>query len=170
MKKEIEHIHIGEEDIQEGGIQKIIGPLWWSVSIYDGEERYNADLSKFSLPQRYVFAIQWYFAETYNGGHDQFFFNSTGIVWRDALEGFKAAGLSECADILAEAAKRMGGDPSLDREARWNTMDELEPEFDDLDKRLYHMDEGDIHARLMKYITDNKEAFYFDGEVESFVP
>ena len=165
-KMELKHFHIGEEEIAGGVIQSIIEPLWWSVNIYDSAERYYEDLAPFSLPQRYIFAIQWYLAETYNGGHDQFFFNSTGIVWREALEGFKAAGLDGCADILSEAARRMGGEPSPDREQRWSVMEELQPEFDDLDSRLYGMDEQAVYKAMTAYITANKQAFFFDGSIE----
>lgn len=166
MKIQKRHIHIGEAEVLTGYPQSIIEPVWFSVSIYDGEERYNSDLAGFSMPQRYVFAIQWYLAETYNGGHDQFFFNSTGVVWRDALSGFKTIGLTDCADILSEAAKRMGGEPPSDREERWDVMDKLQPDFGDLDRRLYAIDEQDMYGKLMDYIRSNKEAFYFDGDVE----
>lgn len=169
MGKELQHIHISDEEISTGDVQMLITPLWYSVSIYDGEERYNSDLSVFSVQQRHVFAVQWYLAEVYNGGHDQFFFNSTGIVWRDALEGFRAIGLQECAAILSEAARRMGGAPSSDREARWAIMDELEPEFGDLDSRLYKMDDEELKNSMMKYILDHKESFYFDGDIEVYV-
>lgn len=158
------HFHIGDEEIAARDIQRLIDPLWYAVNIYDTKERYDSDLAAFSLPQRYVFAIQWYLAEVYNGGHDQFFFNSTGIVWRDALDGMRVIGLTECADILSEAAQRMGGEPSFDREERWAIMDEKEPEFDDLDDRLYDIE--NIEDIMMEYINGHKADFYFDGEVE----
>lgn len=166
MKYEKQHFHIGEEEIRSGVIQKVIEPLWFTVSIYDDYAKYNADLQKFSLPQRYIFAIQWYLAETYNGGHDQFFFNSTGIVWKDVLEGFGVIGLDECAEILSEAARRMGGSPSFDREERWEQQEEHNAEFDDLDKRLYSIDESSIYALMMDYILKNIESFYYDGDIE----
>lgn len=165
MKMEKQHIHIGENEVLTGYPQNIIKPVWFSVSIYDSWERYDSELSGFSMPQRYVFAIQWYLGETYNGGHDQFFFNSTGIVWRDALEGFRTIGLTECVDILSEAVKRMGGEPPFDREERWAVMDELEPDFGDIDSRLYAIDEQYMYGKLMDYIRSNKEAFYFDGDI-----
>lgn len=166
MKHEIMHYHIGDEELRSGIIQKVIEPLWYTVSIYGDEATYNADLQKFSLPQRYIFAIQWYFAEVYNGGHDQFFFNSTGIVWKDALEGFKVIGMTECAEILSEAARRMGGSPSFDREERWEQQERYEAEFDDLDDRLYSLDELGIHALMMDYILKNAASFYYDGDIE----
>ncbi len=165
-KMELKHFHIGDEEINSDDPQAIIEPLWWSVSIYDGKEIYYTALEQFSVPQRYIFAIQWYLAETYNGGHDQFFYNSTGIVWKEALDGFKAVGLTQCAEILNNAAERMGGEPSHDREERWNVMDELEPEFDDLDSMLYDIDSDEISNALMTYIRTHKENFYFDGDIE----
>lgn len=164
MKMEMQHVHIGEEDVMRGEVQKLIEPLWFTVSIYDSKEKYDSDLAPYTLPQRYVFAMQWYFAEVYNGGHDQFFYNSTGIVWEDALNGFRAAGLDKCAEILEHAAQLIGGTPSFDREERWDIMDRLEPDFGELDSRLYDLPEEDTDLR--GYILANKEAFYFDGDIE----
>ncbi len=160
------HVHIGDEEINSGDIQEIIKPLWYSVNIYDGEEQYNADLRPFTLPQRYVFAAEWYIAEVNNGGHDQFFFNSTGIVWREALECFRAAGLAECAEILCEAVERMGGNPSLDRMERMEALDKLEPDFEDLDRRFYRLPEESVYPRITEYILSNRDSFYFDGNIE----
>lgn len=77
---------VTDEQIDDGDFQAIVTPLWWEVSIYDGEtEMYDA-LDRFTDPQKYVWAIQWYYSEVENGGHDQFFYNDTGIVWELALE------------------------------------------------------------------------------------
>lgn len=156
-------IIIDDEKIDSGDVQDIIGPLWWQVSIYDGEEVYEADLKPFAMEQRYVFALQWYLAEVYNGGHDQFYSNSTGIVWEDARNGAKAAGLDDLHEIIKKSAERMGGYPDKDRENRWKQMDELEPDFDDLDDELYHM-EG-IEEAIAEYVKNHREAFYFKGIV-----
>ena len=165
MAHEVKHYHIDDAEIRSGVIQKVIEPLWFCVNIYEDEQRYNKDLEQFSQPQRYIFAIQWYFAEVYNGGHDQFFFNSTGIVWRDALEGFRAIGLDSCAEILAEAASRMGGSPSMDREERWEQQERFNAEFDDLDSRFYALDEEELHRQMTEYMLNNAESFYFDGDI-----
>ncbi len=166
MKTELSHFHVGDEEIDSGEIQRIIEPLWFAVNIYDSEEQYNSDLARFSLPQRYVFAAEWYIAEVDNGGHDQFFFNSTGIVWKDALECFKMVGLTECVDILTEAVNRMGGSPSLDREERWEEMDSNEPDFEDLDSRFYEFTDEAVYAAILEYVRNNRESFYFDGDIE----
>lgn len=156
-------IIVDDEMINSGDIQDIIAPLWWQVSIYDGEEQYEADLKPFSREQRYVFALQWYLAEVYNGGHDQFYSNSTGIVWEDAMNGAKAAGLGELYEIIKKSAGRMGGRPDKDRTKRWDQMEELEPDFEDLNKELYDME--DLDEAINEYIKRNREAFYFKGIV-----
>ena len=86
----------------------VIDPVWWRGNIYDGPEAYEGSLGSFTKAQRFVWAMLWYDAEVNNGGHDQFYGNSTGIVWRDALSGFEAIGAPEAAAILRESANRLG--------------------------------------------------------------
>lgn len=124
VNKVTEHIKIEDSFIDKDDYFAIIEPVWWSVSIYDGEKVYEENLKRFSREQRYVFAIAWHVAEVNNGGHDQFYSNSTGIVWRDALAGYKAVGLNEAADILQQSANMLGGNPSLDRATRENELSE----------------------------------------------
>lgn len=164
VKYENVKIVVDDNVIESNDVMKIIDPLWWSVSIYDGEEKYNKDLARFSVPQKYVFAIEWYVAEVNNGGHDQFYSNSTGIVWEDAMNGFEVIGLSENNKILNESVKRMGGNPGKDRERRQAELDKFNPTFDDLDDRFYKSDK-DMDKIIMKYIKDHKIDFYFDGTV-----
>lgn len=152
-----------DEIMKSNCAQKIIEPVWWSVNIYDSLEQYNKDLARFSLPQRYVFAIQWYAAEVCNGGHDQFFYNSTGIVWKDALMGLKEIGAQKYVKILEAAVERMGGNPAFDREERWKQMDELQPDFEDLDDDFYEDD--NLAEIVMKYIKEHAQDFVFSGEV-----
>ena len=80
---------VTDEQIDDGDFQAIVTPLWWEVSIYDGETEMYDSLDRFTDPQKYVWAIQWYYSEVENGGHDQFYYNDTGIVWELALEGLR---------------------------------------------------------------------------------
>lgn len=165
-EKVMQHIKIDDAVIDKNDYFAIIDPVWWSVSIYDGEKVYEENLKRFSQEQRYVFAIAWHMAEVNNGGHDQFYSNSTGIVWRDALAGYKAVGLNEAADILKKSADIMGGNPSLDRATRETQLDRIAPDFEELDRRFYELQEADIEKAILTYIRANRQAFYFDGNVE----
>lgn len=166
------HYKVTDDMIDDGEIQSIITPLWWTVSIYDGETEMNDALEQFSDPQKYVWAIQWYVSEVENGGHDQFFYNSTGIVWELALEGLRAMNCDQFVEILEQAAQRIGGHPSLDREQRWLEMDRHNADFGDLDREFYDYDRL-LEERTADYIRANRRDFYFDGMIdipEQFAP
>lgn len=163
-KEKSKHVVIDDKVIDAGEYYAIIDPVWWTGEIHEGFKEYETSLSKFSKPQRLLFAIAWYEAEVNNGGHDQFFMNSTGIVWKDALEGFVAVGAVERANILKEAAKRMGGNPSLDRDERSDQMDKFSPDFEDLDSKFYEL-KDEFEEKVNKYIKEHRKDFYFEGVV-----
>jgi len=166
MKTVAKYIKIDDEFInQHDDPFEIIVPVWWTATIYDGEKKYNESLVPFSQEQRHIYAILWHLAEVENGGHDQFYFNSTGIVWKDALSGFKELGLDEVVDIIANSVSLMGGNPSSDRATRQTQLDKYKPDFSDLDSRLYELD-NKIYEGIYQYILKNRSAFYFEGEVQ----
>lgn len=49
---------VTDEQIDDGDFQAIVTPLWWEVSIYDGETEMYDSLDRFTDPQKYVWAIQ----------------------------------------------------------------------------------------------------------------
>lgn len=158
---------VNEEVIAGDDPMAVADPVWWIANIYDGPGPYEESLRKFSRPQRRLHAMLWYNSEVCNGGHEQFFDNSTGIVWRDALEGFAEAGLDKVAALIIECVSRLGVEPSMERNKRSAQLDNTEHDFDDLDDRYYALDwDEDISPALMKYIQAQPQAFLFDGVVE----
>jgi len=79
-------------------------------------------------------------AEVNNGGHCQFYSNSIGIVWEDAMEGFELIGLLKGKAIVDETVRRFGTRPSFDREERGNALDLIDDDFADLDSDFYNLD------------------------------
>ena len=67
MKKVKKHIHIGQEEIEADA--DILEPMWCEVDIYDGYEKYERDLARFTLEQRYVLATEQLKFEVENGGY-----------------------------------------------------------------------------------------------------
>lgn len=157
------HIEIDQAVIERGNPMDVIEPVWWLASIYDGPGTYESSLAPFTSSQRLVWAMLWYQAEVNNGGHHQFYYNPTGIVWRDALDGFEAIGAPEAAAILQESADRLGGNPSLDYETRQGQLDTMAPDFGDLDSRFYQL-EG-IREGMNAFIRSRPEDFLFSGTV-----
>ena len=165
------HFDFNEKDISEGKYSawELIQPLWYSVSIYDGLDVYNQNLKPFSDAQRKLLALFWYDSEVCNGGHDQFFFNSTGIVWKDAIEGMRMIGADQYADNFQKAVDMFGGSIPFDRGERIAAMDKLSEneEFDDFEEidTFYYDDECmDIEQLMNDYVKLHAADFVVKGD------
>jgi hypothetical protein len=170
MRYEKVHVCIDDRKIAEGDPSDVIEPVWWSANIYDGPEPYELSLLQFTRSQRLVFAVLWYAAEVNNGGHRQFYSNSTGIVWKDALEALRVLDMPEFADVLERSAELLGGTPSLGREERSEQLNVFQPDFEELDERFYELDRDDeLNARLIRFIRSRPADFYFDGTITRVV-
>jgi hypothetical protein len=157
---------IDDDFIDNQGYFEVIEPAWWIINIYDGVDAYRESMKNLSKGQIHLVTTIWHVSEVCNGGHCQFYTNSTGIVWPEALAGYRAIGLDELADILQEGADRFGGHLSLDRTERENQLDAGDDDLDDLDNRFFEIEKtGRIEEAMMKYIKDHRSEFYFDGEV-----
>lgn len=117
----------------------LVDPIWDQISIYDGAEKFLAQFEAAPLIPRHLFAAHWLQSEVCNGGLHQFFSNSTGILAPEALAAFRAMGLAEWADILAEAMEFFGKQYPRERDARDAFLvDRCIPGcFDALDDRFY---------------------------------
>jgi hypothetical protein len=154
----VDDAHIETGDVFE--------PMKWGIDIYDGIEAYTQSRQRFSEPQRQLFAMIWYIEEVNNGGHKQFYSNSTGIVWQDACNGFAAMGLKEVASIILDSAKLLGGSPSLDRPSRQAQFEEFQPDFREVDECFYDLESlVDLNAAMLAFVKANPAAFYFSGRV-----
>jgi hypothetical protein len=161
---------VDDATIAAGDFRTVTEPVWWSGDIENGSLMYERSLRLFSYPQRYVFAVRWYLYEVNNGGHRQFYSNSAGIVWQDALAGLEVMGLAKAAQILRVTADRMGGSPSLYRLERENQIGEHQPDFDDCDQAFYDFQQRvNIEEKLMDYIRANAADFHFAGTIEKVV-
>lgn len=152
-----------EEILATDDIWTINEPAYWTINIYGSYNDYLESAKGFTLEQRYLNAIYWYFVEVSNGGHHQFFYNSTGIVWEDALVGLRLFKMDELADNLQSVIDYLGGSVPFDREERWNILKDWDDEvFDFLDKKddvVYEYD--GIYEDT--FVHEHPELFVFDG-------
>lgn len=150
----------------------ILDPIYWNIDIYSSYEDYLNSAGAFTLEQRYLNAISWYFMEVNNGGHFQFFDNSTGIVWEDALNGLKEFGMEELADNFKKVVDLFGGNIPFDRELRWEAMDKMSEDFEELldkaDSVVYDLYDYD-YTFEMKYIKEHPDKFIFEGYYNKIV-
>ena len=148
------------EDVVAGTIEtyQLLEPMYDLIDLSDNLT-YECTAKQFSRPMRLIFAVDSYMAEVYNGGHDQFFFNSTGVVWRDALEGLEAIGAQAAASILKRAIGRIDCEIPDDADERRKMMDDLEDGiFEEDDQAFYDMSEN-IEELEKIYIQQNANAF-----------
>lgn len=113
--------------------------------------------------EKLYFAVVLFDGEVYNGGMHQFFWNSSGEFYEEAVEGLKTLKANNSLSLLKQAARILFGEdkPTRDRIKRWKAMKQsLEdenaprPEWDlELDKidDLYYKDSDDLSELLSEY-------------------
>ena len=90
-------------------------------AIFDAyEKRGFAAMTK---AQQFCFAVELYWDEVDNGGHNQYFYNDDSDLYQTAVEGLRAMGANSKAAILSEAALAFApGHPASSEAARRNQM------------------------------------------------
>ena len=152
-----------EEILATDDMWTINEPAYWTINIYGSYDNYLESAKGFTVEQRYLNAICWYFAEVNNGGHHQFFYNSTGIVWEDALAGLRLFKMDILADNLQSVIDYFGGSVPFNREERWTILKEWDDEvFDFLDGKddVVYEYEGIFED---VFVHEHPELFVFDG-------
>lgn len=159
-------VHVDDSTIASGNLDEILKPMSLSANLSGGAKEYDSSMRPFSRPQRLVFAMSLYSAEVNNGGHEQFYWNSAGVVWRDALEGFVEIGAKAVPPIILESVKIMGGDPPPHRYERQSLMEKRKPDFEDLDRLFYLVEEKfNLDGMLLEHMRKNSKAFVFNGSI-----
>lgn len=157
--------HFTREELLSGNIEaaQAIEPMLDLIDL-ENEEAYERTMKLFTRPQRLVFAVEAYTAEVCNGGHEQFFFNSSGVVWKDALEGLAAIGAEEAAAILARVVAKLERQIPDDAEKRRAMMDKLEEGlFEEDDDAFYDM-EVDLAELEKAYMRKNAADFLLEAQ------
>ncbi|HEY1123299.1 MAG TPA: DUF4375 domain-containing protein [Haloferula sp.] len=128
--------------------------------LHEREEK--SGYASLTRPQQLYKAVFILDAEINNGGLDQYFVNSSGDHWRDALEGLKTMGDLKRAEVLEEAVVKFGnGGPSTERRTRQRQLAAIarkdENAFEALDARYYSKEPIEVIAN--RYVLANPEAF-----------
>lgn len=87
---------------------RVMDPLWHTVSIYDGRKAFERAFEPLTPLQKTIFATTWLESEVCNGGFWQFFWNTTGVLAPEALEGLRTMRLDALADITRTAIDLFG--------------------------------------------------------------
>ncbi len=119
------------------GYWDIVEPVWDAINIYDGSEVFAQTFGSAPRTSGLMFAAHFCQSEICNGGFHQFFWNSTGILAPEAIEGFREIGQVQVAALVEKGMSLFGSVYPRDREQRQaqlsaisrNSLDELDETF-----------------------------------------
>jgi hypothetical protein len=80
-----------------------VADVWDHVNIYDGGETFLRDIAAIAEPKRHLVVAFWCDWEVVNGGFQQLFWNSTGVVVPEAPAAYRALGLDLAAGLFDAA-------------------------------------------------------------------
>ncbi len=95
---------------------------WELVDIYD-VGRYLRSYEATPEPARDLIAAHWLYSEVSNGGFHQFFHNPTGVLAPESVQGFQIIGLTDVAEMTAEAMSFFVSPYPRDRDVRIAALD-----------------------------------------------
>jgi hypothetical protein len=124
----------------------LIEPHWlpmnftWDQSVYVYQLQFDA------LPEGigYLYAGHWCQSEVRNGGLEQFFYNTTGLLAPEALAAYRTIGIKPWAEVLSEAMGFFGRTYPRDRAKRMKLLAKSQQPFNKLDDRFYEWLKGDF--------------------------
>ncbi len=123
---------------------RVIDSVWDTLSIDDGPETFLKQFRAIPPEAGHLLAATWCSSEARNGGFRQFFWNSTGMLAPEAVDGFQAIGMYELADVLKEAMQFFGKTYPRDRKERQEKLADVPLEsraggnvFEELNQRFY---------------------------------
>lgn len=130
-----------------------------AVEIAFGREQHEG-FDMIPEPLKVVVSVRLLKDQVDNGGFQQFFFNSSGDRSLDALQGLKAIGSHNVADVLQRAIQLFGSrGPSPSRGERVKQMKRIsEPSFSKLDETFFERSK-EVNKKLLIYIVENKASF-----------
>jgi hypothetical protein len=99
-----------------------IEPYWSVFDIYNGPEGFESSTRGAPRPVVLLYAAHFCQSEVHNGGFLQFFWNNTGVLAPEAIEGYRAIGMPNLAALLKGAASPLGSPYPRNRDERWDAL------------------------------------------------
>lgn len=101
---------------------ELIEPYLEIINIYDGPDVFAASIANVPRPATILYAAHMCSSEVHNGGFLQLFWNNTGVLVPEAIEGFTAIGMHTLTEITLKASLPLGSPYPRDRKDRWNSL------------------------------------------------
>jgi hypothetical protein len=146
----------------------VIAPAYKAVNFYHGPDVLTESMRPLTPGQRALLALHWCVGEVSNGGFDQFFLNSTGLLAPDAVEGFRRIGMPEAADLVTRAraifAERPppanAADPAFDEYENAIAFDIYHERQRPLEDRFFALVNSELYPKAAVYVREHAEEFF----------
>jgi hypothetical protein len=122
------------------GYWSIVEPVWDAIDIYSGPDVFMQTFGSVPRASGLLFAAHFCQSEICNGGFQQFFGNSTGVLAAEAVEGFHEIGQHQVAALIEKAMSLFGSGYPRDRKERETRLEEVCPDFCVNDQVLFFGD------------------------------
>lgn len=157
-------------DQEESSYWNAIEPIWDSINFYDGVETYLASIAPLDRRLVLLYAAHFAYSEIGNGGFQQFYWNSTGAIAPETIDGYRLIGMPELAALVERSSALLEFPYPRDRQLRQRVLfrasgcGELDSLSTDSFSKLYEVsdkDDAPINWRAL-----NKD-FYRLAETEN---
>jgi hypothetical protein len=101
---------------------EVVEPLFSIIEFGEGPSSFAKSVGSTPHASVILFAAHMCLAEVHNGGFLQLFWNNTGLLVPEGVEGFSAVGMPQMSAILSSAARPLGTPYPRDRDDRWDAM------------------------------------------------
>ncbi len=101
---------------------EVVEPLFSIIDYGNGPEAFAKSATALTHSSVILFSADMCLAEVHNGGFLQLFWNNTGMLVPEGIEGFTTIGMPLMAAILQRAALPLGTHFPRDREDRWEAL------------------------------------------------
>jgi hypothetical protein len=118
-----------EKPDRDQGYWSLVKPIWNVAEFYEGPAEFLRTFAEIPKLAGLLFAAHFCQSEVINGGLFQFFFNSTGILAPEAIEGFIAIGQVAVAESVQEACSLFGEPYPLERSLRQSKLKTFDPQL-----------------------------------------
>jgi len=121
------------------GYWSIVEPVWDAINI-DSPEVFAQTFGSVPRASGLMFAAHFCHSEICNGGFHQFFWNSTGVLAPEAVEGFRDIGQTQVAALIEKGMSLFGSVYPRDRKERQARLTEVSrSSLDALDETFYSL-------------------------------
>jgi len=123
----------------------LVEPIWDEVSVYDGPELFLRRFEAAPEAARNLLAAHWLQSEVRNGGFEQFFENSSGMLAPEAEAAFRALGMPETAGIVKRAMQLLLTPFPREQYKRCEQLEGVHHDlWDLLDEKLFELIESEL--------------------------